>query len=151
MATWLVVREKSTSSREVWKRSSTLGYLRRNERMRGSSQICRNDDSVVICSGPARPMMLDLLQGGLELLEPGSHGGQQFQALVGDFHPPAVAPKQRHLDVPFQRLDLLADGGGRDVERIGGGREAQVSGHGLEYAQGSQRQSVVGGWHFKFP
>src|SRR5258708_28555132 len=95
-------------------------------------------------------MMVDLLQGGFELFEAGPHGGQQFEAFVGDFHPPAVAPKQRHLDIRLQRLDLLADGCGRDIERIGSGREIQVRGHRLEYPQGSQWQSVVGGWHLKF-
>src|SRR5450631_1735580 len=95
-------------------------------------------------------VVLDLLQGGLELFETGSHGGQQFQTFVGDFDAPAGSPKQRYLDIPFQRLDLLADGGGRHIECIGGGRKTQMSGHGLEYAQRSQRQSVVGGRHFKF-
>jgi hypothetical protein len=95
------------------------------------------------------PVLLDLLQGGFELFETCPHGGQQFEALVRDFHAPAVAPKKRDLNVPFQGLDLLTDGGGRDIERIGGGGEAQVSGHGLEYPQGSQRQSVIGGRHFK--
>src|SRR5580704_7346178 len=93
--------------------------------------------------------MLDLLHGGFELFEAGPHGGQQFEAFVGDLDPPAVSPKQRHLDIPLERLDLLADGGRRDIERIGGGREIQVRGHRFEYPQGSQWQSVVGGWHLK--
>src|ERR1700734_2522553 len=108
--------------------------------MRGSSHICRNDASVLFY----------LLQGGFEFFETGPHGGQQFEALVGDFHPPSVAPKQGHLDIPLQSFDLLADGRGRDVERIGGEGETQMRSHRLEYPQGSQWQSVVGGRHLKF-
>jgi hypothetical protein len=54
------------------------------------------------------------------------------------------------LDVGLQRFDLLADGRGGDIQRIGGFRKTQVRGHRLEHPQGSQRQSVVCGWHLKF-
>src|SRR6202030_831982 len=59
------------------------------------------------------------------------------------------APEQRNLDISLQRLDLLADGRRCDIERISGFRKAQVRGNRLEYAQRSQWQSVVRGWHFK--
>src|ERR1700722_1951660 len=94
-------------------------------------------------------MMFHLLQRRLEFLESRSYRRQQFQSLFGDLHAPSATPEQGHLDISLQRLDLLADGRRCDIERISGFRKAQVRGNRLEYAQRSQWQSVVRGWHFK--
>src|SRR5882757_10862886 len=87
----------------------------------------------------------------LEPLQSVPDGGQQLERLVGQLDPPAGASEQRHLYVRLERLDLLADGGGRHIERVGGGRKIQGGRDRLEHAQRTQRQPVVGGGrHVKF-
>jgi len=54
-------------------------------------------------------VLLELMQRGFKALQADAHRGKQLETLVGDFHAPAVAPKQRYLDISLQRLDLLAD------------------------------------------
>jgi hypothetical protein len=64
-----------------------------------------------------------LVQRGLQIVEtaalPGSScepSGRQFDAASG-------TPEQRHLQVVLERLDLHADRGRRDVQRVGGFRK----------------------------
>ena len=53
---------------------------------------------------PGAAVLLDLVHGGLELVEARAHRRQQFDAFFGDFDPPAVAPEQRHLNIRLQAL-----------------------------------------------
>jgi hypothetical protein len=48
-------------------------------------------------------------------------------------------PPQLHAEIGLQRLDLVADRGGRDVQLLGGGVEAEMAGGGLEGAQRVER------------
>jgi hypothetical protein len=92
----------------------------------------------------------DVLQGRFELIKAGTHAGQKFQALVGHFHAPAVAAKQRHLQIVLERLDLLAHRRRGHVERVRRRAETQARGHRFEHTQRAQRESVEGLGHLKF-
>ena len=95
-------------------------------------------------------MLLDEVNCRFEFVEAISDRRQQFESLLGDFDPAPTAAKQRHLNVRFERLDLLAHGGRRDVERVGGRREIRVGGHGFKASQGPQGEPSEGRWHVKY-
>ena len=96
-------------------------------------------------------MLFEVLHRGLELVEPAPHAGQQLLPFGGELDAPAGTLEQLYLQVVLERLDLLADGRRGHVQRLGGVRERQARSHGLENAQGIERQAGVGGGHVSFP
>jgi hypothetical protein len=95
-------------------------------------------------------VLADVLHGRLKLIEARAHTRQQLQALVGDFHPPAIAAKQRYLQVIFERLDLLTHRSRGHIERFRRGAETQARRHRFEHTQRAQWKSVEGLRHLKF-
>ena len=65
--------------------------------------------------------------------------GQKRLALAGDLEAAWAAHEQRDAQPLLQGFHLMADGGLRDVQLLGGMGEARVTGGGLEGAQGVQR------------
>ena len=84
-------------------------------------------------------MLFDVLHGRLQPFQAVAHGRKQFQALVGDFHPPAVAAEKCDLNVSLQRFDLLTDRRGRHIEGIRGSGKTQRRCDRLEDAQRAKR------------
>src|SRR5262245_9683589 len=65
-------------------------------------------------------ILLEAMQRRFELIEPATHAGQQLQAFRSELDLAAVAPEERGAQVILEGLDLLADGGRRDAQRLGG-------------------------------
>jgi len=97
--------------------------------------------------GAALALLPEALQGRFELIESAPDPGQQPHSFGSKLHVAPVTAEKRRLQVVLERLDLLAHGGRRDVQRLGGCAEIEPGGHGLEHAQRIQRQSIVGGVH----
>ncbi|BBX84677.1 hypothetical protein MAUB_25500 [Mycolicibacterium aubagnense] len=61
--------------------------------------------------------------------------GQQRRARGSEAHRPAVTIEQIHLEITFERLDLLRQGRPGDVQTVGGAAEIQLIGNGDEVPQ----------------
>ena len=66
-------------------------------------------------------------------------------AHVRQLHAAPEAAEERLARIGFERLDLLADGGGAHPQLVGGLGETGVPGRGLEGAEGCVRRSALGG------
>ena len=80
-------------------------------------------------------MLLEVLHRGFELVEPAAHAGQQLLPLGREFDAPPGTLEQLHLQVVLERLDLLADGRRRHVQRLGRVRKRQPRRHRFEDSQ----------------
>ena len=87
----------------------------------------------------AAAILPQLFDGARELAHAALDARQQPRTLRGEAHRAAVPYEQRRFEKFFQRFDMRADGGGRDVQRIGGVRETQMGGDGFEGTQRVQR------------
>ena len=96
-------------------------------------------------------MLLEVLHRRFELIEPAPDARQQLLPFGGEFDTPSGPLEQLHLQVVLERLDLLAHGRRRHVQRFGRIRERQPRGHGFEDSQRIERQAGVGGGHVSFP
>jgi hypothetical protein len=67
---------------------------------------------------------------------------QQCQAFIRQGKATWKPPKERHTHALFQIFDVLADRGLRDVQLVGGPREAQVARGHLKGAQGVQGEGA---------
>ena len=83
----------------------------------------------------AGAVLAQLIDRADQLVQATLHAGQQARALWRESHSPAVADEQWRLQVSFERLDVGADGGGGDLQRLCGTGEAQVRRDRLECAQ----------------
>ena len=77
------------------------------------------------------------------------HHGQQCLAFIRQRQAARQAPEQRFAQPVFQLADVLAHGGLGHVQLLGGARQVQVAGRGLEGTQGVERQ-VHGAKRSKF-
>jgi hypothetical protein len=93
------------------------------------------------------PFAADAVHRAAHLVETAAHAGEQLRAFLRQRDRARMTAEQRHADVGFERLDLCADRCGRDAQFPRGGGEAEVRGHGLEHAQGIERQAFDFGRH----
>ena len=84
--------------------------------------------------------LLELLQGKAHAVEGVAQVGQQRLGVLGQDQPARQAAEQRHAQPLLQPLHLVADGGRRHRQFVGGGDEALVPGGGLEGTQRVQGQ-----------
>ena len=74
----------------------------------------------------------------MQVAERFHHHGQQCLAFIRQRQPARQAPKQRFAQPVFQLADVLAHGGLGHVQLLGGARQVQVAGRGLEGTQGAR-------------
>ncbi len=84
-------------------------------------------------------LAVQALCGVGQLLECLLHTRQVCHAGRGQHQRLGLAQEQLHAEAFLQRLDLVADGGRRDVQLVGRPREAEMPGRNLESSQRIQR------------
>ena len=140
MSSW----SKSRTSYEMSKRSSMSGRSLRNRSIRGISHLEANVASAVTfsCGRPraifrardtARPSVVERLDRSL--MDDGSRLGQPHRA--------AGADEQRHAELIFDLLDLMADRRRRQPKLVGRAGEIQVPGRCFERPQGTGTGNVT--------
>lgn len=95
----------------------------------------------------ADPFAPDAFDRAPQFVETAPHAGQKFGAFLGQCDRTGMPPEQRHADVGLERLDLGADGCGRDAEFACRRSEAQVGRNGVEDAQGVEWDALGGRRH----
>jgi len=85
-------------------------------------------------------------QVGRRLLQPPEHVfgvPHQRERGRGERHPAAGAFQQRHPGLPFERAQLLRDGGGRVAQRVGHGGDRAAQGELAQQAQAADVEHQV--------
>ena len=90
---------------------------------------------------------LHLLQRLGDPLKGGNDRREQHLPLRTEQHPPVLPQEERHAKLRFQRLDLVAHGGLRDVQLAGGVGEAQMASDRLKALEQVQRGKLLQGNH----
>ena len=87
----------------------------------------------------------DARGGGPDVAEDALDVGVVLAAAIGEADPPVAAVEQRGAEMGFEHADAVGDGGGGDLQLVGGADEAFVPGGGIEEAEALERRQNVHG------
>ena len=101
---------------------------------RGISQRAVNTGGAVITSSASSPRSRIISTAAASESKPSRSRGRQALRRLGELHAAAGAAEKIHAEVLLEALDLVADGGLRDVQLGRRLLEREVARGGLEYA-----------------